>query len=148
MSDLDFTNKYNTQLPPEKEQAFLQWATANNKLKDAYDYDIRGAWQAITSGRMKQDKRGHLGDLYKKPNHPTFSNQSIYHGVDGFIGGEWQKAKDGTYTYIAPQNHLWDSLSLADYFAKEEPNNKLIYPIKQPEVYESPFYVDPFSGGY
>jgi len=41
------------------------------------------------------DKDNHGVDTWKKPNHPTFSNQSKYHGVDGFYGGNWNP--DGGY---------------------------------------------------
>ena len=100
----DFTDRYNTQLTPEEEAKFQQWAKENNALGDLYDYDVRGAWKELTSGTMSKDARGHLGDTYKKPNHPTFSDQSIYHGKDGFVGGSWISAPNGQSVFFNPSN--------------------------------------------
>ena len=100
----DFTDKYNTQLTPEEEIQFQKWAKENDALNDLYDYDARGAWKELMSGTMSKDARGHLGDKYKKPNHPTFSDQSIYHGKDGFVGGSWIPTPNGQSVFFNPSN--------------------------------------------
>ena len=46
----------------------------------------------------------HGTDKFKKPNHPTFSNESIYHGKNGFTGGKWEKTKDGWDFYPSTTN--------------------------------------------
>ena len=78
----DYSDKFNTVLAPDEEEKYQAWATENHREKDVYDYDLRGAWKELQSGTMSEDERGHLGDKYKKPNHPTFSDQSIYSGQD------------------------------------------------------------------
>ena len=123
---MDYSNKYNTKLSPGDEKRFQAWALKNNRLGDAYDYDIRGAWKELESGKMKQADNGHLGDKYKKPNHPTFSNESIYHGVDGNVGGAWGKDKNGKYTFTPSANHKWGQAELQDYFNKYEKGNYLL----------------------
>ena len=118
----DFSDRYNTKLTPEEEARFQKWERAN----DVYDYDARGAWKELQAGTMNEDTRGHLGDKYKKPNHPTFSNQSVYHGVDGFQGGEWQTDDDGRTAFIVGQTNMMSPAALADYFQKIEPYVALI----------------------
>jgi len=117
----DFSNKYNTQLTPSEEKSFEKWAKDNHKTKDAYDYDIRGAWKELTSGTMTQADNGHLGDKYKKPNHPTFSDQSSYHGTDGAVGGKWDEV-NGKTRFTPSQTNLtnMNKKQLKEYFSKYE----------------------------
>ena len=42
----DFTNTHNTVLAPKDEKAFAKWAAKTGKIKDLYDYDLRGFWKA------------------------------------------------------------------------------------------------------
>lgn len=88
---LDQTANYNTPLTPQEEAAFQAWAAQDPKrLGDLYDYDVRGFWKA--GGHTA--KNGHGSDNWKKPNHPTFSNQSIYSGPYT-PGGQWDQQKSG-----------------------------------------------------
>ena len=80
----DFTNMFNTYLPPEQEAMFDAWL-ANESVRqgrdvrnDMYDYDLKGMW--AESDAFGGDN-GHGTDKHKKPNHPTFSDQSKYHGA-------------------------------------------------------------------
>ena len=122
----DFTDRYNTELSPEEELEFRDWAEKNNRTNDIYDYDIKGAWKEIKAGTMTEDERHHLGDKYKKPNHPTFSNQSIYNNIDGYIGGEWQQDKKGNYTFKAGPSNTFSKEALKKYFQERERGVKLI----------------------
>ena len=90
--ELEGWDKYNTELTPEEEVSYKEWAIkANINPWDRGAYDSRGYWKDfIASGKGDiADSDGHRPDTYKKPNHPTFSNQSKYHGVDGNYGGVW-----------------------------------------------------------
>jgi hypothetical protein len=90
----DMTERYNTPLSPAEEKNYQSWAKKAGRDRDVYDYDMRGAWkQGITA-----DRSGHFPDTYKKPNHPTFSNESIYHGRDGHFGGYWDQDETGSET--------------------------------------------------
>lgn len=100
LDDKHFNGNYNTELLPEQETKFLEWANANKRLQDLADYDMRGAWLANTG----QSGNGHYPDTFKKPNHPTFSDQSRYHNTDSplggkFVGGSWGRSADGKDTY-------------------------------------------------
>jgi hypothetical protein len=78
---------YDSKLDPAERPAYEAWARGmdRNPADEEHDYDLRGAFL----DRLEQSDNGHLGDTYKKPNHPTFSDQSRYHGVDGNQGGHW-----------------------------------------------------------
>ena len=128
--DKGLTDAYNTHLDTADEILFQVWATSHGRRHDAYDYDIRGAWKAIVGGTMSMDARGHLGDMFKKPNHPTFSNQSVYHGVDGFEGGVWGQDAQGGDTFTPSKTNLenMSPSALRRYFDMVEPNVRLILP--------------------
>lgn len=78
--------KYDTKLPKGKEKEYSQWVKSLPlNLRDDHDYDLRGAFLE----GLKPDKYGHMSDKYKKPWHPTFSNESIYSTKD-IQGGHWE----------------------------------------------------------
>lgn len=124
----DFTTKHNTELTPHEEKQFLTWSKKNNKINDLYDYDLRGAWKE----NMQASDNGHLGDKYKKPNHPTFSDQSIYHSED-MPGGVWGQDVNGRDTFTPSLYNLqnMNAPSLQDYFQRYEPNVILNLPTTQ-----------------
>ena len=124
--DRDYTDKYNTKLSPADETKFQEWATKNPRLGSTYDYDARGFWQDGAG----EAPNGHGSDQWKKPNHPTFSTGSQYHGVGGFEGGQWAQSQDGSYSFTPSATNL-QNLSkeeMMDYFKKVEPGNRLILP--------------------
>ena len=122
----DLSDQYNTPLNVDEEARYQAWAKENHREKDVYDYDLRGAWKELQSGTMTEDERGHLGDKYKKPNHMTFSDQSIYSGQGGVMGGTWGTDKDGGTTYT-PGRKLSsvEADNLRRYFIYREPDVKL-----------------------
>ena len=94
-------NNFNTILTKPNEKRFQAWIRGGKKKygvdlsKDLDSYDLRGFWK---SGGYKDEafrkREGHAPDTYKKPNHPTFSEESIYSGQPGplgvrFFGGKW-----------------------------------------------------------
>lgn len=118
----DYSDKFNTVLSPDDEEKYQAWATENRREKDVYDYDLRGAWKELQSGTMSEDERGHLGDKYKKPNHPTFSDQSIYSGQDGVAGGVWSRNAEGKDVYTSGRKlSSVEADRLRRYFLRNEP---------------------------
>jgi hypothetical protein len=96
--EMMYTDRFNTELNKQEQKEFDEWVAKESKrrgrniLMDKGAYDVQGFWK---SGDYKnRDEDGHGTDTWKKPNHPTFSNQSKYHGVDGFYGGNWT-SQDG-----------------------------------------------------
>lgn len=115
---LDYSLRYNTVLTPEEEAAYQAWAQQNSLMQDVYDYDMRGFYKSGES----QSENAHFPDTYKKPNHPTFSNESIYNGIDGHQGGQWG---DRSFT-PGPTNMAIHGLDeLFRYFKTNEPDYKL-----------------------
>lgn len=123
---LDFTGRYNTALTPEQEQQFQVWAKSLGKQGSSYDYDMRGAWL----NGAGQAANGHFPDTYKKPNHPTFSDQSQYSGMDGYQGGQWQQGAQGKWLFIPSDSNLkmHSPEELTQYFKRVEPTNQLVLP--------------------
>lgn len=115
----DYSDKLNTELSAEDEATYQQWAKDNNRTKDVYDFDMRGQWKA---GLHDDSPNGHIGDdRFKKPNHPTFSNESNYSGGDT-VGGKWSENAEGK-TVFTPSEHNLKNMSkdeLKSYFDEYE----------------------------
>lgn len=132
----DYTSRYNTKLSPADEAAYQAWGqqqaalSGRNPAADTYDYDMRGFWK---SGQPFA-ANGHAGDVFKKPNHPTFSTLSQYHGADGMVGGVWGGGQNGqpwTFTPGAANLQTQGVAGLQQYFADPrngETKNQLILP--------------------
>lgn len=141
----DFTDQYNTQLTPEEEREFQAWAKAEGRERDVFNYDLRGAWKELKSGTMSEDARGHLGDKYKKPNHPTFSNQSIYSTKEN-QGGHWS-VENGQDVFV-PGRELSaaEANYLQQYFAEREPGVQLKARVKKSDgAVVDDWYTNPSS---
>ncbi len=72
-------------LPSDQEMAFQTWA-ANNNVPLSNDYDMRGFYQALTNldpravGSVNpNDQQMHFPDIWKMPNHQTFSTDSSFY---------------------------------------------------------------------
>lgn len=126
----DYTNLFNAYLPPEQEAMFDAWL-ANESIRqgrdvrnDMYDYDLKGMW--LEGGGFGGDN-GHATDKHKKPNHPTFSNQSKFHGMGGMEGGMWRTTPSGHVFEVGTTN-LYSPQELQAYFLRAEPGNHVVYP--------------------
>ena len=116
-------NSYDTPLIPEEEARFRKWA--GKRIRDTYDYDLRGFWKSGESFAAD----GHGSDKYKKPNHPTFSEESQYSTPEN-KGGKWMQALDGRWIFWAsPANMRGRTIGdLQGYFNQVEPGNMVIFP--------------------
>lgn len=114
------TNQYNTYLTPEQEAQFQ--AQMADRLGDLYDYDLRGAWLANAG----QADNGHYPDTYKKPNHPTFSQESQY-STPQMQGGTWSNVNGTDYFNPSMQNiiNTGGARGLQEYFRRAEPTARL-----------------------
>lgn len=119
-------DKYDTKLSPSDEAAYQKWIrTLREGLQSTDDYDMRGAFK----DDMKAAANGHMGDKYKKPNHPTFSDGSVYSNPQT-PGGTWNQAPDGSWSFWATQHNV-DNLGitqLLNYFNTREQGNNVILP--------------------
>jgi hypothetical protein len=138
--DTHFQNNYNTSLSDENETRFNNWVAQEGKRRgrdmsgDTADYDLRGYW--LNGGHKDTTGQGHMTDQYKKPNHPTFSNQSIYHGKDSpwgepYQGGTWSQDAQGRDVYTPTATMLkytHPTTFLQNYMRDREPGVTLILP--------------------
>jgi hypothetical protein len=117
-----------TKLSPEQEQQFIKWKAINAPHDSGEDYDLRAAFLA----NIQKDARGHGPDTFKKPNHPTFSDESKYNGANGERGGKWVEKDGKTYFYASPTNLKYHSVKeVQAYFKKTEPDVILVLPGKK-----------------
>lgn len=122
----DMAQMFNTPLNQGEQFLFKQWQMQNPRLGDTRDYDAQGFWK----GGNAAAPNGHGSDQFKKPNHPTFSNQSQYSGQNtGYYGGAWgQMGGKDTFSQ-SPQNaRMLNPLALGAYFNQYEPGNLLLPP--------------------
>ncbi len=91
--------QYDTKLSPPDEMAFQSWKARYAPKDSGADYDLRGAFKA---GFKPDPQTGHWPDTFKKPNHPTFSDQSNYARDAPGLAGSWDS--DGPNAkYIPPR---------------------------------------------
>lgn len=96
-AEVDMTSQYNTQLTPAEEAQYQDWLKTLKPIqRNTWDYDLRGAFKA----GAQPAANGHLPDTWKKPNHPTFSDQSQYANVPGAAPGTWNGD-----TYVPAKGH-------------------------------------------
>lgn len=88
-----------TKLSPKEEIAYQKWRSALPKpLQYEGDYDLRGLYKA--NPNSKPSPNLHFPDTFKLPNHPTFSNESIYFNpATKNSAGRWQET-DSSFNYI------------------------------------------------
>lgn len=140
----DWYNRYNTPLTPEERKGLYEWLMelsmqeGRNAYSDMNDYDMAGAYKSGLTERINADVGGINGaggffyDYFKKPNHPVFSDDSKYHGVDGYYGGHWTEGTEnypgGTFTPSAWNLQNLNPEDMKWYFAEREPYSRLILP--------------------
>lgn len=130
----DMTNQYNTSLDPGQEAQYQRWLQLQSALNnrdmsgDNTNYDMRGAF---VSGAT-QAGNAHWPDTFKKPNHPTFSDQSQYNGVDGHTGGSWSQMGQRWYFSPSATNlQMHGVAGLQNYLQQSDPTVSLM-PTQQP----------------
>jgi len=127
-----FKQNFNTPLTDterNKYQSWLDYQTGWNGSDPTHasdDYDMQGFWKKYGDTTIS----GHFTDEFKKPNHPTFSEESQYSGAPSAWGGTYQGgtwADDGSsYTPSAEMLRTTHSLDkLKAYMSQYEPDVKL-----------------------
>lgn len=108
--------QFTTPLSPDEEQRFQAWAEQNldtnpgfSDWRDPYaDYDYRGAFKDNLQASMESDGKLHLSDKYKRPWHPTFSNESTYSkGLEAYAGS-WPKEAKSDADFVGSQEKYPD----------------------------------------
>ena len=93
---------YNTELTPSEETGYVMWLMQMKKDGKIHpddhgaDYDYKGLYKELSEqGALdKFSAETHFPDTYKKPNHETFSKESIYATGDNAVyAGNWIDGK-------------------------------------------------------
>lgn len=72
------------------------------------DYDLKGLWKS--NPKIKPSANLHFPDTYKLPNHPTFSNESIYfNDSTRRYAGHWNET-DSSWNYIPYDTSIKDTI--------------------------------------
>lgn len=95
--------------------------------KDEQDYDMEGYYNSLkyNDKDYKPGQGMHLPDTFKKPNHPTFSEESMYSIPVIRQGGKWDK--EGFTPSQYNLNNLPNGM-LQEYFNVVEPDMELKIP--------------------
>lgn len=111
---------YVPQGAPNTSKAYTGYADGG-----AVDYDYAAAKRA----GVRPDKRGHMPDTYKLPNHMTFSDDSI-HSTPETPGGKWRQGSDGKWVFWPSEYNMQQHpmAVMQDYFNRVEPDSAAIYP--------------------
>lgn len=93
------------------------------------DYDMEAYRKKYGKDPYEEIKKGHLPDEFKRPNHMTFSDESVYHSPDT-PGGKWQMEDDKKWHFYASDFNVKQhgEEKLKDYFMKREPGSALHLP--------------------
>ncbi len=143
------SSRFETKLSDDEESKFQEWRKANVNPEDTGEnYDFRGAFKA----GLKPGEDGHWLDTYKKPTHPTFSDESIYaKGEFAKVAGHWdgetflppgsgpqRKLAGGTDAQIGPgqPESLLDKAKTAIFGAPERQDARDAGIAQQPNAYE------------
>ena len=88
-----------TKLTAAEQVEFEKWKSKlPTNLQHEGDYDLKGLWKS--NPNVKPSANLHFPDTYKLPNHPTFSDESIYFNPNTKkYAGKWQET-DNSWDYI------------------------------------------------
>ena len=106
----EFARNYND---PSVYGIWDKMARENKLIGPDYDYSLGGA----------VDNNGHMTDMGKLPNHPTYSQESWFSKNTDKKGGSWMQDKNGRWIF-APQewqvNNPEGLDNLLRYFGREK----------------------------
>jgi len=133
-------NTYDTELTPEELIGYNTFAQKYAKSKNfkienlTRDYDLQGYYKKHKGVDLPEiiTPELHLNDEFKKPNHITFSNGSIY-STPEHTGGQWKNEKEdesGAWSFIPTEYNLKNTPTnkLQEYFNTYEKGSNLILP--------------------
>lgn len=102
-----------TDFGAETQRLYSLWAMLH-QVPQSNDYDMRGFYAgmltgdpAATTGMNPSDMQMHFNDKWKLPNHPSFSNESMY--SRGLLDPHWvanpAPYRDGTWGLLGGGNY-------------------------------------------
>jgi len=116
LTDVDH---YNSKLMPSQAAGYQKWLNTLPEGMDrsGSDYDLHGAYLAGEQPAVT----GHLTDRFKKPNHPTFSQESQYSTPEN-QGGQWSQPASGVTPLGNPGGNPEDNEKHLSYVFKASPD--------------------------
>lgn len=116
---------YDTKLTHDEENAYQ--SKYGNDPNTTQDYDMRGYYKANPD--VDPNAPGtHYPDTFKKPSHPTFSDESMYHSEET-PGGHWTKGEGDSWTFRPSTQNIRNGLGITkEYLERSDPNVKLDLP--------------------
>lgn len=96
-----------TILKPQQDSLYQLWKNRlPTNLRYEGNYDLRRLW--VENPGIQPSSNMHFPDRYKLPNHPTFSNESMYFNpTNQYMAGRWQET-DSSWNYV-PYNNKFKS---------------------------------------
>lgn len=128
--ELRDVRKYNTGLTQKEFDKFYDWAlkkygSLKSLVYEMGTYDVQGSWKS--GDAFKTNYRGHGTDKWKKPNHKSFSTESVYHSSET-PGGRWIKTPSGSQFHPSEITlDLYGVDEVKKYFKEHEPNVRLMW---------------------
>jgi hypothetical protein len=122
----EVADKYTTALNPKEQEDY----STKFSPEDSEDYDMQG-WYKANPGADPNDPGVHYPDTFKKPNHPTFSDQSQYSN-DQTQGGKWTTGSNGEDIFTPGTQNIVNGMdNTIDYLKKNDPNVILNYDLSK-----------------
>lgn len=128
---MDWSDRYNTPLPDDKVEAYNAWrARLPKALQYSGNYDLQGYF--LEHGAEDKKPGEHMNDKYKKPNHPSFSSESMYSGTGDVSGGVWggDEKTGWTFTPSKYNRSLRTDQQILDYFKTGDPGVRVTFPVE------------------
>ena len=102
---------FNTELDSYNQLQYDTWKSSyedkfNTRINEQ-DYDWRGYFKSINGAIPSTPE---VSPKFTKPNHMFFSEDSIYNGANGFLGGRWEED-----TFIQGHNKFYDDFEIQEY---------------------------------
>ena len=122
-----YERNFNTPLDSRKRAAYLVWLANNGRSQDTQDYDVSGYFN-----KYGGSNDAHLTDEFKKPNHPSFGDESVYSGTPNeftgnrYIGGKWTDGQYAPSVEMLKTTH--DPRVMLRYFQRNEPGVRVRMP--------------------
>lgn len=112
---------------------FMKYISDTGRMSDDYDYESffndKDLFKKWLKYELSNPMKAHFSDKYKKPNHITFSEESIYSN-EKTKGGRWLN-EDGKMYFIPTDLNIKNAGGedkLREYFKINEPNVTLSFP--------------------
>jgi cell wall-associated NlpC family hydrolase len=129
-----------TPLSPDGETAFQKWKSQYAPQDSGFDYDLRGAFSA---GLKPDPQSGHWPDTYKKPNHPTFSDQSRYAKDYPDRAGHWHGDQYFPASFLNSSTGNYEPLKRTRAGAGADEGG-----VEDPGLDPSQYFLNPATGNY